>query len=372
VNGLILTLFAGLAPQIVPANAEAVLVAKATRDGRLDLTALALGDGGVRPVVGPARGGAAAERPGEFRTPGGVRIRVRAAGARFDFPAGRALLVSPDGRIHLRSGERTLPFLRGVRLVFADGAEVAIRRGASPRRPLASVEVRIGERSHRLWTAGRRVVQASHARSFTGTTLLALGDGGSLFTTSRAGPLIALERVLCPRHLAGKTPPRRLIVAGDLLAASLRRLPDHAPRRSVQFPQVKEAAQRFAALGDLFDRHTPRPAGATGELWFPLRNEFRLKVDASTHGGLRIGLYGRDAGVPGVEWTISGRTELHFVRPAGGQGGGPRYFLRGIDLREDLERLLPGRSNGVQRAAVQRLVVALGGRAPAVLDVRRR
>jgi hypothetical protein len=36
------------------------------------------------------------------------------------------------------------------------------------------------------------------------------------------------------------------------------------------------------------------------------------------------------------------RTVLQLVRPSGGEGGGPRYFLRGIDLGAELDALWPG------------------------------
>lgn len=366
---------APMAPQIIPANAEAVIVGKASENGALRPRLLGLGTGGVRAVaVSRGRrvaGLAAAGVAGETRTPGGVLIRAKTAGVKFDFPSGRELLVSPDGRVHLRSGEKTLPFLRGVRFILGDGTIVTILRGANSRLPLAAVEVSIAGRVRRLWIGSRRVVNASHTSAFVGTTVLALGDGGTLFTANAAGPLIALQRVLCPRDRMAKTPRRRLVILGEVLVASLALLPDRAPPHSVQFPQVKEAAQKFAALGYLFEGLTPRPPGAVGELWFQLRDEYRLKVESTQAGVLVVGLYRATSGIPGIEWTISGRTELHFVRPDGGTSGGPRYFLRGIDLRELVEGVLPGRQTGGQRAQVNRVVRALGGRRPNALEVRR-
>ena len=61
-----------------------------------------------------------------------------------------------------------------------------------------------------------------------------------------------------------------------------------------------------------------------------------------------------------------------IVRPDGGARGGPRYFMRGIDLRKQVAGLLPGLSTGSQRAAVNRVVVGLGGRTPKLLEIKRR
>jgi hypothetical protein len=363
-------------PQIIPSNVEAVIVGKAVVGGTLQPRLLGLGSGGVRTVAVPERGARdVSSGPlsrGEALTPGGVRIRAKRAGVKFEFPSGRELLVSPDGRVHLRSGEKTLPFLRGLRILLGDGTRVTVLRGANARLPLASVEVTVAGRVRRLWSGSRRVVNASHSGVFVGTTLLALGDGGTLFTANAAGPLIGLERVLCPSNLTRKSPRRRLIILGEILVESLGMLPAHAPRRSVQFPQVKAAARKFAALSYLFQGMTPRPPGAVGQLWFQLRDEYRLKIESTQAGVLIIGLHRTGTDIPGVEWTISGRTELHFVRPSGGTDGGPRYFLRGIDLRMQIEGLLPGRQTGGHRAQVNRIVRALGGRRPRTLEVKRR
>ena len=367
---------AEMTPQIIPSNSGAVIVGKATKDGKLQPASLGLGNGGVRAVrIRTARSRVGLEPkvvPGEQRTLGGVLVRVKSAGVKLDFPSGRELLISPDGRIHLRSGEKTLPFFRGVRLILGDGTIITVRRGANSRFPLASVEVIIRGRVRRLWSGTRRVVNASHSGVFVGTTLLALGDGGTLFKASAAGLLVGLERVLCPKNSMQRTPRRRLVILGGLLAESLAKLPSHAPQRSAQFPQVKEAALRFAALGYLFRGMTARPPGAVGELWFQLRHEYRLKVESTQNGILVIGLYRGAAPIPGVEWTISGKTEIHFVRPVGGTRGGPRYFLRGIDLGKSIKSLLPDRETCANRAQVNRVVAALGGSRPRTLKVKRR
>ena len=57
-----------------------------------------------------------------------------------------------------------------------------------------------------------------------------------------ARPILALDRALCPRRDTADWPERRVVIAGDILAESLRRLTEHVPPHVVQFPQAPEAA----------------------------------------------------------------------------------------------------------------------------------
>jgi hypothetical protein len=308
--------------------------------------------------------------PGRAETVGGVRVNAQKEGVKLTFVSGRELLITPSACIHLRSGEHTLPFFGGVRLCLADGSVVMVKRGSNPNQPLASVVVESREKTRRIWSGSRRVVHGSHSRAFQGSTLLALGDGGSLYRANAAGPVIALSRVLCPADQAKRLPVRRLVIAGDVLARSLQLLPKHAPRKSVQFPQVAEAAQRFAALAPLFHQDVMRVPGSVGELWFALADQYRLKVSASERAILTIGLYRGTSLTPGVEWIVASRTTIHFVRPDGGASGGPRYFMRGIDLRRILSGALPVTDSAASRIRVGAAVSAMGGRQPKSLKVR--
>lgn len=359
----------GLCPQIVPSASEAVLLAHSTRDGRLDLSQLSLGSGGVRVKRG-VRVIPRTPSAGRAETVGGVRVSAKRAGVKLTFVSGRELLITPSGRIHLRSGERTLPFFGGVRLCLADGTVVTIKRATSPKQALASVLIEAGGKVRRIWAGSRRVVHASHSRAFRGSTLLALGDGGSLYRASLAGPVVALSRVLGPSDQARRLPARRLVIVGDVLAKSLALLPEHAPRKSVQFPQVTEAAQKFAALAPLFSRHVSRLPGAVGQLWFRLDDQYRLKLSATERGVLTIGLYGSRSLIPGVEWIVASRTTIHFVRPDGGTRGGPRYFMRGLDIRDVVDGLLPIPGTVNLRSQVAKLVRTMGGREPRMLKMR--
>lgn len=360
----------GLFPQIVPPMSEAVLLGRSTRDGRLQLSQLALGTGGVRAQKVPVRAIQPISKPGRAETVGGVRVSARQEGVKLTFVSGRELLITPSARIHLRSGEQTLPFFGGVRLCLADGSVVTIKRGSNSRRPLASVVVEHLGRVRRIWTGSRRVVHSSYSRAFRGSTLLVLGDGGSLYRASVAGPVMALSRVLCPADQAHRLPARRLVIVGDVLARSLQLLPRHAPRKSVQFPQVAEAARRFAALAPLFAKPVARLPGAVGQLWFSLADRYRLKLSTSDSGVMTIGLYRGSGDIPGVEWIVASRTTIHFVRPDGGARGGPRYFMRGVDLHELVDGSLPVPDSAAQRFQVVQAMKALGGHEPKMLKVR--
>lgn len=347
---------------------EAVLVSGVVAKAGLRLGGIGLGTGGVRQGA-PA---SPENRTGEFLSPGGVRIRAQREGVKFDFVGGAEVLLSPDGRLHLRDGSKTLPFLRGLRLVLADGTQVSVTRGGS-RQPIRSVDIWCQGRNTRIYSMARRVRNASHTGPFSGSTLLCMGDGRSLYEADATGPLLALRRVLCPEDRKRRMPARRLVVLGDVLAASMRLLPKNAPRKSVQFPQVAEAAQRFAALsGRVFQGVQPRPSGAVGELWFRMPEGYRLKVETSATGRMLVGLYGAQGTVPGVEWIVGPRFTVHFVRPDGGLRGGPRYFMKGIDLRKMVDGVYgfePGRDD---RMAVARMVRRMGGQSHQGIKLRSR
>jgi hypothetical protein len=368
--GTLLTLTLCL-QQIVPTNSEAVIGHGVDRAGHLSLTAMALGGGGVS----KERGRLVLLGRGQIRTPGGVLIQARAEGVRLTFVSGHALLITPAGRVHLRSGEMTLAHLKGVRLLMADGSVLTALRGSGGRQPLMWVEVEADGRNHRIWNQRARAMEAGHKGVFPGPALLALGDGQVLYRATPLGPMVVLERILCPGPLRSRYTKLRLVIVGDVLAASLRRLPKHAPRRSVQFPQVRQAADRLAALSaKIFPAQAiPRPAGAVGRLWFELPDDFRLNVVATDHRVI-LGLYRGATNTPAVEWLIGGRTEICFVRPFASSPGykGPRYFMAGLDLRDLVQPLLPIRVGGRDTSRARALIQRIGGKQVNLRPVHRR
>lgn len=269
----------------------------------------------------------------------------------------------------------TLAHFKGVRLLLADGSILTARRSPGGRRPLSSVEVEVEGRTHRIWTEHARTLNASHVGAFPGPALVAVGDGRVLYRTTPVGPLVVLERILCPRSLRSEYTRSRLVIVADVLAASLRRLPQHTPRKSVQFPQVREAAETLARLSNkIFPTHPiPRPVSAMGEMWFELPMGFRLHAAAREHCVV-VGLYRETSSTPAVEWIVGGRTELHFVRPFASHKDyrGPRYFMRGLDLRDLVQPLLPIQVGGQDTAHARKVIQAIGGRKVKLLPVQRR
>lgn len=325
----------------LPTRARAIVVGGALDErGGLRVDRLGLGNGGV----GQERARAMASERGVWRSPGGVLVRARREGVKLDFPSGAELLVSPAARVHLRDGGRTLPCLGGLELWLADGAHVRAWRAPTGRGPLQRVEVVVaGAGARTIFKAGHRVHEASWRRQNGRTVLLVVGRGDVLYSASPLGPLVVLERVLCPRAKDREYPRRRLVVVGDVLRDSLERLPAHVPRRMIQMPQAREAALTLAALAPrLFAKGIlPRPAGAVGALVFPLGGDFRLMVRDDPRGPVTLGLMRGSSDVPAVEWVVGARTTLHLVRPDGGRHGGPRYFLKGLDLEDLVRPLLP-------------------------------
>ena len=221
-------------------------------------------------------------------------------------------------------------------------------RGSAParsdRRPFREVEVidDAAESSTVLWRTNAPLRVRGRRPASSGACYLVVGEGDALYRGSRLGPLFTLERVLCPRAREREFPEHWLAVAGDVLADSLRRLPGHVPAHSVQFPQAPEAAATLAAgAATLFPPgELSRPAGAVGELVFPLAQEFRLQVEQRADDSVWLCLRRGASEVPVVEWRAGPRTSLHLVRPDGGGEGRPRYFLRGIDLTREVAELM--------------------------------
>lgn len=352
----------------------APLVLVSGTGGGLPLDRLGLGDGGIRgPSDAPLADAAAA--PADARTPAGIRLRARPEGVKIDFPSGAEVLVTPSLRVCLRSGEETLPALGTLVLAFADGSRLELEPDGGGRRPLRRVTLQAEGRRHTFWPAHQTlVVDAAHARTWASQAsgYLVLGDGRAFYRAVPWGPLLGLRSVLRPGG-DERFPASRVVVAGDALAASLRRLPAHVPPQPVQFPQAPEAACRLAELaGTLFAGEVERPAHARGPLVLALPQEWRLSFDRGVlPGTLTLGLGRAGGDVPAVEWTISRtRTELHLVRPFDGHNGGPRYFLRGIDLSADLAALWPCRASGDDLRWLEQELARLGVRPAPPADAR--
>ncbi|MEZ5964131.1 MAG: hypothetical protein R3F56_09825 [Planctomycetota bacterium] len=339
--------------------------------GALPMAAFGLGDGGLSDA-----GARLALAPGDVLSPGGIRVRARAEGVKLDFPSGAELLVTPSLRLCLRDGAQSLPVLGRLVLALADGSLLELEPDGGGRRPLRRATLVHGNVRQVFWPPQQAVlVEAGMRRDGDARTTaartdayLVLGDGRCVYRAVAFGPLLGLRAVLLPRD-EQRLPPARIVVAGDVLAASLQRLPAHVPPHPVQFPQAPEAAQRLATLANVLfaPGMVERSARARGPLVLALPREWRLRCDLGQDPGFAtLGLYRADATVPAVEWTINrARTELRLVRPFGGENGSPRYFLRGLDLTDEVRALWPGRPGPEDLRWLDQTLAHLGGRGQA-------
>lgn len=339
----------------VPPGVDAALVCGALDSGRLRPGALGLGDGGFD--AGPSQ----RSSPDPARTHGGARLEVRAQGVKLDFPSRGELLVTPDGRLHLRGGEVSEAFSFALHLWLADGSVVRLQR-ASGDRPLRLVEIADAAGARTLWRDGRAVAEPGGRRELHAPTWLVLGDGRVVYRAAALGPVLVLERVLCPAALHDRFPERRALVVGDVLALSLFRLPTAVPRHATEFREARQVVDALAALTPrLFRRGVVgRADGAIGPLTLPLDGGFSLRIDVRARGPVAIGLFSADRAVPFVEWTIAETTRLHLVEPEGGAGGAPRYAFEGLVLRDLVEPLCPARTSSRDTGRARAMLASLG------------
>lgn len=355
-------------PLAAPAAPAPVALVSGRCDGKgaLPWSAFGLGNGGIAAVRVGAQEHAMGL--GEVRTPGGVLLRAKLEGVKLDFPSGAEVMITPSLRICLRGGEQTLPALGRLVLAFTDGSALEVEPSNDPRLPIRRATLVTDQQRTVFWPPAQGVViDAGHRRGarVLDDPLLVLGDGRAVYQPVPLGPILGLRAVLRPRD-DERFAAERFVIAGDLLASSLQRLPGHVPPTPVQFPQAPQAAQRLAEMsaalfapGDI-----ERAARTRGPLVLSLAQEWRLQVEIGAATGLlTLGLYRADASVPAVEWTVTPtRTELHLVRPSGGENGGPRYFLRGIDLNDEVRALWPWKASADDRRWAENELLRFGAR----------
>jgi hypothetical protein len=176
------------------------------------------------------------------------------------------------------------------------------------------------------------------------------------------GPLVVLERSLCPRALEDRVPRHQVVIAGDVLAASLRRLPSLVPHRSVEHPHAQETARALAMLApSLFAQPVQeRPSGAVGAPIVPLGGGFRLALEVRGTGPVVLALGHEREPLPVVEWTVTGRTLLHLVKPDAAGDGAPRYAMQGIDLDDLVAGLVPIAPSSADTSRARTILRTLG------------
>ena len=321
-----------LLPQIQPEPAPGLVVTGRLEGGRLPLSALGLGEGGVGEREALYRLG-----PGQHVTPGGVGVLVRREGVKLEFPSGAEVLFTPTGFLHLRSGEQKGRFPQGVELLLADGSNLRVQLGRG--RPIRRVEVQHGDQGILLWDrkgAQRKAVRKR--RPFVCPQLLVLGDGDAFYRAVPLGPLVVMERVLCTKKALPVMPARYLVIVADPLIESLRRLPSKFSRKTPDFPDApgislalsRQALEIFGREGSSLRRME------ASLLRLAMDSGFELTVHVPEVGPLLLSLHSREAPRTLVEWTIGTSTELHMVRPDGGSAENPRYFRTGLPAGEGL------------------------------------
>ena len=300
-------------PQLLP---EVVL--SDARD-RVPVADYRLGDGGVNPKRGRSAIGADG---GVCTTAGGVRVACLSAGVKLTFPSGRELLVSPDGFIHLRSGERAGPFSAGVELQLADGVAVRIALAQRRRQRVRDVWVVDGERSLQPWRRGRAAHDSGRVSRWAGIRFACCGDGGDLYRPIALGPLVVLDRILVADERAATMPAERLLLLSEPLRRSLavmgrqHREPNADVRRAIR------------AVNAVADRgNTIFPAGAAlqraehDRLRWLLRGGFELQLDLDGPQSPRLQLFAGTSPLPMVEWTLSLTSAAFLTNPRDDQIG---------------------------------------------------
>ncbi len=344
------------APEAEPvSDALAVIVTERRVGGALPLQRLGLGDGGLD----GDRLAAAGPRLGRTRTPGGVLVRAQAQGVKLDFPSGAELLAAPDGWLHGRDDRAHVARSGTYELWLADGTRVRIGL-AGPRRPLAKVECIAGSRSLVLFRGRRPQLQWVAAPPPAPITVAVLGRGDVLYRAAATGPILTLERLVCPPAARRVYPEHRVVLAGAPLAASLVALPARVPPKPLEFPAAPAIAAEVArAAGVLFPTgFRERPPRAVGEVLFELSGGLRLWIDEEPEHGLALAL-GPPAGEAVVEWRCGSRTTLQLMRPPAEDDGGPRYFGRAVDLTDWVRPLWPLRPSAAGDAQVRAVLAAL-------------
>lgn len=343
-----------LLPQALAPQGPGVVVSGQLVQGRLPLGALGLGAGGVREEASPVP----LLHRGQHVTPGGVLVEARGEGVKLAFPSGVEVLFSRSGFLHLRSGEQNGSFQRGVELSLADGSSVCVWLGS--RRPVQRVEVRQGDRTVLLWDRDAPRRELVRPRPSSNPQLLVLGEGNLFYRAVAWGPIIVMERILCPEVQASSLPERYLVVVADALIQSLRQLPRKFSRKALEFPEATGISQSLGRQAlEIFGRETsPLRRVETELLRLGMDSGFELSLHVSDVGPVLLSLHSGEDARTLVEWTIGNSTELHMVRPDGGTAGEPRYFRSGLPVPE--ARALSLRSGYAEQEEGRRMLRDMG------------
>jgi hypothetical protein len=364
---LLLALTVPQAPAPAPATAS---LAQASLPGELPPDFLLLPASAATSVLalGPGTGGVPAApfknsltaSEGTCTTPGGVRVRAQSQGVLLEFPNGRELLFAPDGYLHLRSSEAAGPFPAGAELWLADGTRIGIVRTGSRRNELQEVTVAGSGARTRLWHRNHAVMEDARDSNWGGVRLLCCGEGDSVYRAVALGPLIALDRVLCPRRSERDLPAHRLVLLAEPLLQSLKTLPDEVGKVDPLIAQAVDSVialnQTAAAVFSVAGK-PPRRIGEDG-LRYALGQGYELSFSARGNGPLRVALHEGMAPDPFVEWSVSYISELHLMHPERAGGKTSRYWGRAVPMVQ-AEPALRARQQLYELGCAEKVVQAL-------------
>lgn len=278
--------------------------------------AAGLGDGGIDTVPARDREHPARQPDGTLRTRGGVVVEVREEGVKLTFVSGRELLFMRDGHLHLRGGEHAGPFGAGIELTFANRERLRIVRSGSARSPVEEVLWFHGDDAIRIWGRSGSAHEAVEPQGWAGTRLLCAGHGDAVYRAFAVGPLLLLESLLVPAADAAGLPFRRIVLAGDAMAASLAALPGNVPRRRHDEEEMMGVLALAEASQRIFTPLRKPPVRVeAGELRWSLHNGFELSMEATDHGPSRLVLHRGGAPDGLVEWQLGPVTSLRLCAP---------------------------------------------------------
>ena len=278
-----------------------------------------LGDGGVR----LGRGQLHWHDTDGCVTSGGVHVACRSVGVKLTFPSGRELLVSPDGIVHLRSGETAGPFPAGLEVLLADGDRVRIVLAQSRRERVRDVIVVPVEGKHALhpWRRGKAAKTEVRKSHWAGVRVAACGDGGDLYRPLALGPLVVLERLLVEKAREEHTPGERLVVLTSPLRHSLATMQRQHREANAKVRHAIAAVTAVNKRGDVIF-----PAGAAlqraerDSLRWLLRGGFELQLDLEGQLAPRLQLFAGRSSLPMVEWSLGSSSAAYLTNPKDDRG----------------------------------------------------
>ena len=253
---------------------------------------------------------------------------VKPAGIKLDFPSGGELFVTPQARVHLRSGDVFEPKFsvlhRTLILELPDKTrlQVEFTPGLNVDEPFRNVQIfGAGFRAEPLAArpppshGSQTTPHAKPPRDAVSFTVL--GRGEALYEASCLGPVRIFHRVLCAEKLANATSKTLVVFENETLMRSMQELPERFDKPTAEFAKVDKLAQWLAVLAPrIFNvKNATLNNAAWGTARFKAGAGFEFAFTVPNRGPVRLGLYQSNADAPVVEWTLGKFAALHLMRP---------------------------------------------------------